>query len=167
MVWKLTKEAQKVWNTSNLKLSWRLGKTWEEELPLAGLQRLFSGSRKPLRAPCVLATEMTPESNHWQTSPPQHLSPLTCYLLFGHTFFIFPKWGGGKKKSDIPPHCHRLALLTQAFRKPVHTSETGFPNSPAIGVNRCSKNAAGPNAAPKSLKIMQLQQQFKSTTHRQ
>ena len=99
------KEAQKVWNTSNLKLSWRLGKTWEEELPLAGLQRLFSGSRKPLRAPCVLATEMTPESNHWQTSPPRHFSPLTCYLLFGHTFFISPKWGGEKKKkvTSHPP----------------------------------------------------------------
>ena len=54
-----------------------------------------------------------------------------------------------KKKSDIPPPCHRLALLTQAFRKPVHTSETRFPNSPVIGGNRCSKNAAGPNAAQK------------------
>lgn len=75
----------------------------------------------------ISATEITPESNYYK---PQ-------FLTLSREFLPFPS---NLLPTNQPHPLHPSyidtplpALLTEAFRKLRHTSDTGFPNSPGMG----------------------------------
>lgn len=128
----IEKEAQKVWNTSNLRQveGWeRLVRTnfsslhWFSE-PLLWVHEAHT-------VPGISVTESTPESDYYK---PQFLTLATEFLPFPSNLlstsqpYPLHPFSKGERYIDTPVP----ALMTEAVRKLRHTSDTDFPNSPGM-----------------------------------